>query len=160
MIDNKNVGKLTYGSLTNSKQDQAFGVGLKCRMHMIVFWLPLSWFQCCDIYFAIKEFVDNWIFRWDPIWYKKNIEVGTITNIDLSTSNKMVARIEQICNDCELLTNETATVDKNLIQVFKSILSQVKDLLQIISPRLNKVNNFIHFYTSLYRHGMYIYSLL
>ena len=173
MINNKYIGSLTYGSVVNSKQTSIYNRW--CRMYILVFWLPLSWFQCCDIYFNIKEFCEHWIICWDTQWHEKNINNNNdpISNIDVNTLNKMIARIDTMmmarrCNnynedksgsdDGDVTSTTTDMDDENETNILGFILSQMKETLKIVFPRLMKLNNFICLYNSLHQHGTYVES--
>ena len=167
MINNKYIGKLTYGSIVDSKQVSTYNQWFK--MHILVFWLPLSWFQCCDIYFNIKEFCEHWIICWDNQWYEKNInnDNNEISNIDINTLDEIIARIDTIMakkynyNDDKSgssgdhdASNYAIRDDDNEINVLGSILSQMRETMKIVLPQLIKLNNFICLYSSLHQHGM------
>ena len=156
MINNKYIGSLTYGSIVNSKQVSMYNRWF--RMHILVFWLPLSWFQCCDIYFDIKEFCEDWIICWDNQWYEKNIKNNNnvISNIDVNTLDEIIERIDTIMAKKYNYNDDKSGSydDDNEINVLGSILSQMKEALKIVLPQLVKLNNFICLYNSLYQHGM------
>lgn len=187
LIDNKYCSKLMNDSLTfvekrrrHLRSQIASGAITLC-----VFWLPLSWLQCCDIYFSIKEFVEDWLILWDKQWFenhdqfKKNTSINSnITNIELKTVETLIQRIEDII---KIVKNKTLVAktpkkqscdnhiddivpplpqdDQEMIAIFECMIDEMKNMFELVVQPLQKLNNFIDFFTSLYRQGIYCIHL-
>ena len=152
LIDNKNYSKKINDSLTFVRKNIEWDLLDSPAVTCCVFWLPLSWIQCCDIFFSIKQFIQEWIICWDKKWFDNNIFTKTdwITNIEINKLKIMIDRIKVL-----IIKNEDD--DKQFIGVFESIISQIENTLTSVSSPLQKLNNFIDFYVSIFKQGMYVH---
>ena len=117
---------------------------------LFVFWLPLSWVQCSDMYFGIKQFVDIWSKFW---FIPKTTEI--ISDIV----------VDQVYQTIDLIKDEldnTYDPDKigenddiycSMFNILKQIIDQFVKTLKLIEPALRKFNSFIQFYESMFQSG-------
>lgn len=160
----KYCSKLLNDSLTIAyRHNYSRAKGESGYISSYIFWIPLSWIQCCDIYFSIKEFLQHWIICWDKQWFKNTFNHSNdITNIEIDTLKIMIAKIEtlvsQIVNHKQSKSiNKMQTMaenDGNMFSIFECCISQIKNILASILPRLTKLNNFIDFFAKIYYQGM------
>ena len=144
LINNKdNWSKLWDDSLTTTRRSRRAGFARSPHVTSFVFCLPLSWLQCCDIYFGVKEFIQHWYSTYFKTQSKNS---DPITNIDVKNLNLMIEKIEnRMVSGC--------SIEKEEKNVLKSVLHRVKATLKIVLPCLTKLNNFISFYSSIYRYN-------
>ena len=160
------MGNLTYESLVLSTINK-----------LVVFWLPLSWLQCCDIFFSVKEFIDIWADYWNmddefPEYDKSIHEIGidylfkaidccqnrlqtykpTSDNDDDSDNDNHEDNDNKNADDEKdnINMNTIIATEKSLFVELNEIIVEFVKILKIIEPCLRKMNNFIAFYESMY----------
>ena len=146
--NNRHCSKLLNDSLTLTTRREKDGATESVYVRSYVFWLPFSWIQCCGIFFEIKEFLQCWIICWDNQWYKNQFENNTheITNIDINQVDRMIKKIES------MIKNTTTKCEQS--NIFQRILEQLTKTLKVLLPRLETLNKFIDFFTSIQMQGM------
>ena len=123
------------------------------RASLLVFWIPLSWFECCDIYYSIKPFVTKLLSLLSiNIPHKPK---GNLTTIDIELLYQRInlAKTSLLDDKNEKMKQEFK--NKEQLSVLLEAMDKMFNMMKTIEPFLSRLNNFINYYCSIFSYGMY-----
>ena len=122
------------------------------RASLLVFWIPLSWFECCDIYYSIKPFVTKLLSLLSINIPDKAKDSLTTIDIELLYQRIDLAKMSLLDDRNERIKQEFKT--KEQLSVLLEAMDKMFGMVKTIEPFLSKLNNFINYYCSIIGHGM------
>ena len=140
---NSSVSRVLYESIS---------VFSSFRASLFIFWIPLSWFECCDIYYSIKSFVTKLLSLLSINIPDKTGDSLTTVDIELLYQRIKLAKTALLDEENEKIKQEFKKKEQlsALLQAMDKMFSMVKT----IEPFLLRLNNFINYYCSIFSHGM------